>query len=266
MSELLTNKITPATGTAITLGDSGDTLTVPSGATLAVAGAATVGTSLAVAGTATVGGAAVVTTAPGTSGNVLTSTGSAWASSAAAGGGGILQMICHQDGLRASDNTGTGLSDTAYQSGAIWTAMTTTITPSATSSYIYYSGDFGICANNGYGAQLWVTFDHAGISETPMQGDLGQRPVGARIENSIATSDMFAPISASGMFAPNTTNAITVRIRTGVSNTANGGVFFHQPTGGQTDTNDGASPMSSFMVWEVAGSISPAITNAQINS
>jgi hypothetical protein len=49
MSEVKTNKLTAATGTAITLGDSGDTFTVPSGATLAVASGATVTNS----GTAT---------------------------------------------------------------------------------------------------------------------------------------------------------------------------------------------------------------------
>jgi hypothetical protein len=41
MSEVKTNKITAATGTAITLGDSGDTFTVPSGATLTVASGGT---------------------------------------------------------------------------------------------------------------------------------------------------------------------------------------------------------------------------------
>jgi hypothetical protein len=41
MSEVKTNKLTAATGTAITLGDSGDTFTVPSGATLAVASGGT---------------------------------------------------------------------------------------------------------------------------------------------------------------------------------------------------------------------------------
>ncbi|MDP6583853.1 MAG: hypothetical protein QF535_04295 [Anaerolineales bacterium] len=41
MSEVKTNKITAATGTAITLGDSGDTFTVPSGATLDIASGAT---------------------------------------------------------------------------------------------------------------------------------------------------------------------------------------------------------------------------------
>ncbi|MDP6772243.1 MAG: hypothetical protein QF704_16175, partial [Anaerolineales bacterium] len=45
MSEVKTNKLTAATGTAITLGDSGDTFTVPSGATLAVASGATIANS-----------------------------------------------------------------------------------------------------------------------------------------------------------------------------------------------------------------------------
>ena len=42
MSEVKTNKISPATGTAFTIGDSGDTFTLPSGATLAVASGATI--------------------------------------------------------------------------------------------------------------------------------------------------------------------------------------------------------------------------------
>ena len=45
MSEVKTNKLTASTGTAITLGDSGDTFTVPSGATLAVASGATIANS-----------------------------------------------------------------------------------------------------------------------------------------------------------------------------------------------------------------------------
>ena len=49
MSELKTNKISPASGAGFTLGDSGDTFTVPSGATLDVASGATISNS----GTAT---------------------------------------------------------------------------------------------------------------------------------------------------------------------------------------------------------------------
>ena len=41
MSAIKVNKISPATGTAFTLGDSGDTFTVPSGATLTNSGTAT---------------------------------------------------------------------------------------------------------------------------------------------------------------------------------------------------------------------------------
>ena len=41
MSELKVNKISPATGTAFALGDSGDTFTVPSGATIVNSGTAT---------------------------------------------------------------------------------------------------------------------------------------------------------------------------------------------------------------------------------
>ena len=40
-TELKTNKISPASGTAFTLGDSGDTFTIPSGATIANSGTAT---------------------------------------------------------------------------------------------------------------------------------------------------------------------------------------------------------------------------------
>ena len=41
MSEVKVNKISPASGTAFTLGDSGDTFTIPSGATIANSGTAT---------------------------------------------------------------------------------------------------------------------------------------------------------------------------------------------------------------------------------
>jgi hypothetical protein len=41
MSELKVNKISPRSGTDITLGDSGDTFTIPSGATITNSGTAT---------------------------------------------------------------------------------------------------------------------------------------------------------------------------------------------------------------------------------
>ena len=44
-SEIKANKISPATGTAFTLGDSGDTFTIPSGTTLDIASGATIANS-----------------------------------------------------------------------------------------------------------------------------------------------------------------------------------------------------------------------------
>ena len=41
MSEIKVNKISPRTGTSVTLGDSGDTFTIPSGATFTNSGTAT---------------------------------------------------------------------------------------------------------------------------------------------------------------------------------------------------------------------------------
>ena len=72
MSEIVTNKITPSTGSSdtVTLGDSGDTFNIPSGATITNSGTAT-----------------GFLPAVGSSGNVLTSDGTNWASTAPAGGG-----------------------------------------------------------------------------------------------------------------------------------------------------------------------------------
>ena len=72
MSDLKVNKVSPI-GTAFQLGESGDTITIPSGATILNSGTATnFGDTLP---------------AYGADGNVLTSTGSAWASEAAAAAG-----------------------------------------------------------------------------------------------------------------------------------------------------------------------------------
>ena len=85
MSELVTNKITPGTGSSdtVTLGDSGDTFTIPAGVTLAGSGASLTALPAAnLTGTTAIANGGTGVTAVGTSGNVLTSTGSAWASTA----------------------------------------------------------------------------------------------------------------------------------------------------------------------------------------
>jgi len=49
MSEILANKLSPSTGTSVQLGDSGDTITIPAGATLTNSG--TMNASAITAGT-----------------------------------------------------------------------------------------------------------------------------------------------------------------------------------------------------------------------
>ena len=125
MSELVTNKITPATGSSdtVTLGDSGDTFTIPAGVTLAGSGASLTALPAAnLTGTAAVanggtgatthtannvlvgnGTSAIASVAPSTSGNILTSTGSAWASSTpAAPASGMWKFISTQSASSSS--------------------------------------------------------------------------------------------------------------------------------------------------------------------
>jgi hypothetical protein len=111
MSEIKVNKISPSTGTDLDLGDSGDSLKVPSGGFLKV------------------NDIDVVAVAPSTSGNVLTSNGSAWASTAAAGGGIVLQMVT---------NHVTDVSSTvhAIRTAVSITGLNATITPASTGSKI----------------------------------------------------------------------------------------------------------------------------------
>ena len=59
-SEIKANKISPATGTAFTLGDSGDTTTVPSGATLDVSSATMTGFTIPSGQTLTVASGATI--------------------------------------------------------------------------------------------------------------------------------------------------------------------------------------------------------------
>jgi len=86
--ELKTNKISPASGTAFTLGDSGDTFTVPSGVTFANSGTAT-----------------------------------------GFGGGKILQAVYANHASETSSTDSSNWTDTG---------LTASITPSATSSKILY--------------------------------------------------------------------------------------------------------------------------------
>jgi|DEB0MinimDraft_10_1074344.scaffolds.fasta_scaffold86964_1 hypothetical protein len=106
-SEIKANKISPATGTAFTLGDSGDTFTLPSGATLSGAGAITIPSG----GSLTIDSGATITN-NGTNGG---------------GFGKVLQVV-------SSTKTTTQTISTATFTAI--TNLDVSITPSSTSSKI----------------------------------------------------------------------------------------------------------------------------------
>jgi hypothetical protein len=117
-------------------GQSGTSVTVPTGHTLA-------GTD---ANSITINGVNAVAVAPSTSGNVLTSTGSAWASQASAGGGKFLKQ--EQTALTSSTTT----SSTSFVDIA---GMTVDITPTAVTSKILVF--FNICIGDRLGWRTYVT-------------------------------------------------------------------------------------------------------------
>ena len=124
MSTLEVGKIVPATGTAITLGESGDTLTVPSGATLAVAS----GGTLANSGTATGFG----------------------------GGGKVLQVL--QPAAITSDTVSTTSSTFVDIAG-----LTQSITPSAATSRILVCFNVMSGTNTGWHAHFRIVRDSTAI-------------------------------------------------------------------------------------------------------
>jgi|APSaa5957512493_1039668.scaffolds.fasta_scaffold32955_2 hypothetical protein len=274
-SELNVNKISPASGTSVTLGDSGDTITIPSGVTLAGDGSGL--TSLPAANlTGTIHAdryTDTVYTHPTTAGNkhiptagatdqVLTYSSSGTASWAdPAGGGAILQCISKQYGGRASDSTVTYTGTSGYD----WTALGLVITPAATSSHLWIHGSVNFCHHKDYCGMLWVTYNHSAISEQVIASDHATYPCTYRIENGY-TSDLFTPIPISLYVHPNTTNAVTIKFRTAASSSTNSTMGLNQTTSGDSSGTDGMTPMSTVSVWEISGGISPSLTNTTINT
>jgi len=135
MSELKTNKVSPATGTALAIGDSGDTITVPSGATLDISAStltppATMPASSGVNFTAlnaTNLGSGTVPTARLGSGSASSSTFLRGDQTyAAAGGGKLLQVVQTVDTTNRS-TTSTSLTASGCQ---------VAITPASTSNKV----------------------------------------------------------------------------------------------------------------------------------
>ena len=112
VDEVKTNKISPATGTAFALGDSGDTFTVPSGATIVNSGTAT-----------------------------------------GFGGGKLLQVVNSENGYRVLIST-TTLTDMDSADGVTWEVA---ITPSSSSSKVLFTCNLSLTGAYTAGADAKVS-------------------------------------------------------------------------------------------------------------
>ena len=125
MSEVKTNKISPATGTAFTLGDSGDNFSVPSGGTLTIASGATITNS----GTAS-----------------------------GLGGGKVLQIQTALTSAYTSTTASMPFDDTIVQNDEGAELVTLAFTPSSTGSKLLfiYGGLFNMGAGGNHAAPIPV--------------------------------------------------------------------------------------------------------------
>ena len=176
MSKIEVDQVDPQSGTTLTLGTSGDTVSIPSGVTLANAGTVT-GIPASAISSGTLADARIpdLNASKITAGTIATARlGSGTASSstflrgdqtyAAAGGGKVLQVV--SDTLTAEYTTGsTSFSDTG---------LTLNITPSATSSKILIMMQ-GTAYSNTAGTRFILTLlrDSTNLATGDSSGDYG---------------------------------------------------------------------------------------------
>ena len=206
MSEVKVNKISPRSGTAFTLGDSGDTFTVPSGATLTTTNA-TVNLPASVGGLGTgidvtsqitgVVPAANLGTGTASSSTVLYGDGTYKAES----GGAILQV---KAGMYYGSDIGSTTSTTPVSLVSLdadyTTATSIAITPASVSSKFHIYAQAPAMINTlGF---LFIYRDINGGGYTQLTGGAHYGPVGAY---------MYGMWNIQYWDAPNTTDEVTYR-------------------------------------------------------
>jgi len=205
-SILKVDKLDPQSGTALEIGTSGDTITVPSGATLDISSAtltppatlpASSGVNLTALNASNLGSGTVPTARLGSgtaSSSVFLAGDNTWA---AAGGGKILQVVSAAASVAA---TTTSNSFVSYDSVA------PAITPATTSSRILILGNFGQIDPNNH---MYVDFERA------ISG--GATTTGITTENNglyyRATGDAGEEMGAAACWvdSPSTTSEITYK-------------------------------------------------------
>ena len=177
-------------------------------------------------------------------------------------GGGVLQCKTVQTGAYYT-TTVTGFGASAYEIAG----LTFSITPSAASSYIMVTGMITAGHGSSYRGAGWITYNHSGISETAIGSSVGSYGHLFRIEQDDDGAN--GPYGASGinvMFHPNTTNAIEIKCRVTCRNSGYPTYINGNSNGSSADPDDGGYAVSTLTAWEIAGSITPAVTNASMST
>lgn len=138
----------------------------------------------------------------GTSGNVLTSNGTAWVSSAPASGGKILQVLT---------NSTIGDSSTTSTSYVDMTNATVTITPSSASSKILVIASGNMFASIVSGVNV-IAYSRLLRNSTALQEQLGSAQSGS------GGLQGYFPTSFCWLDSPATTSAVTYKLQQRVNN------------------------------------------------
>jgi len=222
-SELRTNKVVPGSGTTVTLGASGDTITVPSGATLSGAGAITVPSG----GSFTIDSGATITN-NGTNGG---------------GFGKVLQVVSATKTDTQSFAPSTSFSDVS--------GLSVSITPTSTSSkiLIFYSINAGIGTGDSGHLHSRIMRD-----ATPVGiGDAASnRTQGSGMAINTSQGGQTLTSSTMHLDSPATTSAITYKIQCKANNIGATGYINRSNRDADNVGYDGRAT-SNITVMEIAG-------------
>ena len=203
MSKIEVDQVDPQSGTTLTLGTSGDTVSVPSGVTLANAG--------------TVTGIPASAISSGTIATARLGSGTASSSTflrgdqtyAEAGGGKIGQVVS----TTKTDTFSESVATEAFSN--IVTGLTVNITPSASSSKILVFVTIIVGAAGEHGLAFQLFRDTTQIDLGDASGSRARLSKG-RVFN-YAGSDADAPLSTNFLDTPSSTSALTYGIKIGHS-------------------------------------------------
>ena len=193
--------------------------------------------------------------AAGTAGKFLKSQGSGANPIFDDSGGGVIAVSHKAYGGTNSINTQNRTSDFTFTGNSYEISqLTLSMTPSATSSKFLMQMNLQASHSDPHMGMGWITYQVSGGTEYAITSS-GTRGITFRYDNdSVSSSNAGNPsIAHQVMIAPNTTSAVTFRIRLATPNSSYPWYINRDPNG-STDVDDGGFMLSTFTVFELDGS------------